>query len=91
VLRRYVFAGSMRHSMKVKTSITLSAEVLAGVDRLAGCRQSRSAFIELVLRKFLREQARVKLHARPLRLLNLAGDKLNAEARDVLSYQASPE
>jgi metal-responsive CopG/Arc/MetJ family transcriptional regulator len=77
--------------MKEKTSITLSAEVLAGVDRLAGLGQSRSAFIERVLRKFLREQARVKLQARDLLLLNLAADKLNAEAEDVLGYQASQE
>jgi metal-responsive CopG/Arc/MetJ family transcriptional regulator len=77
--------------MKEKTSITLSAEVLAGVDRLAGAGQSRSAFIERVLRKFLREQARVKLQARDLLLLNLAADKLNAEAEDVLGYQASQE
>jgi metal-responsive CopG/Arc/MetJ family transcriptional regulator len=77
--------------MKEKTSITLSTEVLAGVDRLAGSGQSRSAFIERVLRKYLREQARAKLHARDLLLLNLAADKLNAEAEDVLGYQASQE
>jgi len=77
--------------MKKKTSITLSPEVLAGVDRLAGSSQSRSAFIELVLRKFLREQARVKLHARDLHLLNGAADELNAEAEDVLGYQAPRE
>jgi metal-responsive CopG/Arc/MetJ family transcriptional regulator len=77
--------------MKEKTSITLSAEVLAGVDRLAGSGRSRSAFIELVLRKFLQEQARVKLHARDLQLLNGAADELNAEAEDVLGYQASQE
>jgi metal-responsive CopG/Arc/MetJ family transcriptional regulator len=75
--------------MKVKISITLSAEVLAGVDRLAGSGQSRSAFIPL--RKFLREQVRVKLHARDLRLLNGAADEINAEAEDVLGYQASWE
>jgi metal-responsive CopG/Arc/MetJ family transcriptional regulator len=77
--------------MKEKTSITLSVEVLAGIDRLAGAGQSRSAFIERVLRKYLREQARVRLHARDLQLLNLAADKLNAEAEDVLGYQASQE
>ncbi|MGB9073712.1 MAG: ribbon-helix-helix protein, CopG family [Terriglobales bacterium] len=77
--------------MKEKTSITLSAEVLAGVDRLAGSGQSRSAFIELVLRRFLHEQERVKLHARDLQLLNAAADELNAEAEGVLGYQASQE
>ena len=35
--------------MKEKTSITLSKEVLTGIDRIAGSKQSRSAFIEAVL------------------------------------------
>jgi hypothetical protein len=77
--------------MKEKTSITLATDVLAGIERLAGAKHSRSAFIELVLRKFLREQARATLHARDLQLLNAAADELNAEAEDVLGYQASQE
>ena len=32
--------------MKEKTSITLSQEVLKSIDRIAGSKQSRSAFIE---------------------------------------------
>jgi len=36
--------------MKEKTSVTLSPEVLTGIDRLAGSKLSRSAFIEKVLR-----------------------------------------
>jgi len=47
--------------MKRNTSITLSREVLAGIDRLAGSRQSRSAFIEAVLRGFLRSLAPAEL------------------------------
>jgi metal-responsive CopG/Arc/MetJ family transcriptional regulator len=74
--------------MKEKTSITLSLEVLAQVDRLAGSKVSRSAFIERVLRLYLRERARKKIHARDLERLNAAADRLNSEADDVLSYQA---
>jgi Arc/MetJ-type ribon-helix-helix transcriptional regulator len=74
--------------MKDKTSITLSREVLAGVDRLAGSRQSRSAFIEAVLRRFLRSRARAEVEARDLEKINRASDRLNAEAADVLDYQA---
>jgi metal-responsive CopG/Arc/MetJ family transcriptional regulator len=74
--------------MKEKTSITLSSEVLAQVDRLAGSKVSRSAFIERVLRLYLRERARKKIHARDLERLNAAADRLNSEADDVLSYQA---
>ena len=45
-------------SMKQKTSITLSTEVLARIDRLAGSRHSRSGFIERLLRRYLRERER---------------------------------
>jgi predicted transcriptional regulator len=38
--------------MKKKTSITLSPEVLAQVDKLAGPKHSRSAVIEQSLRRF---------------------------------------
>jgi metal-responsive CopG/Arc/MetJ family transcriptional regulator len=77
--------------MKEKTSITLSKDVLADVDRLAGSRHSRSAFIESVLRKYLRERARNAAHARDLARINNAAERLNAEAIDVLSYQAAEE
>jgi len=74
--------------MKEKTSLTLSPDVLAGIDRLAGSRVSRSAFIEQVLRRYLRDQTRARRDARDLELLNQFGDQLNAEAEDVLDYQA---
>jgi metal-responsive CopG/Arc/MetJ family transcriptional regulator len=77
--------------MKEKTSVTLSAEVLAGIDRLAGSRNSRSAFIEAVLRRYLQEHARARINARDLQRLNASADELNAEAADVLDYQAPQE
>jgi Arc/MetJ-type ribon-helix-helix transcriptional regulator len=74
--------------MKAKTSVTLSPEVIAGIDRLAGSRVSRSAFIEDVLRRFLKDEERQRRDARELDLLNRAADALNREAEDVLDYQA---
>jgi metal-responsive CopG/Arc/MetJ family transcriptional regulator len=73
--------------MKEKTSITLSSEVLSGIDRLAGNKQSRSAYIERVLRHYLRERARADVQARDLDRLNRAAQRLNAEAEDVMEYQ----
>jgi metal-responsive CopG/Arc/MetJ family transcriptional regulator len=73
--------------MKEKTSITLSTDVLAGIDRLAGTKRSRSAVIEHVLRRYLSEHARARVQARDLEQLNRAADELNAEAADVLDYQ----
>lgn len=77
--------------MKEKTSITLSKDVLASVDRLAGSRHSRSAFIERVLRMYLRQRARNAAHARDLARINDAATKLNAEAIDVLTYQVAED
>jgi metal-responsive CopG/Arc/MetJ family transcriptional regulator len=74
--------------MKAKTSITLSGEVLSGIDRLAGSKHSRSAFIERVLRRYLRERARAAVQARDLERINAASERLNTEAADVMEYQA---
>jgi metal-responsive CopG/Arc/MetJ family transcriptional regulator len=75
--------------MKAKTSVTLSEDVLAQVDRLAGSTLSRSAFIERVLRRYLRDRSRAALHARDLARINRAADQLNLEAAEVLEYQSS--
>ncbi len=77
--------------MKEKTSITLSGDVLAAIDRIAGSKQSRSAFVERVLREFLRERARAAVQARDLERINAAAQRLNAEASDVMEYQAPSE
>ena len=77
--------------MKEKTSITLSKELLARVDRQAGSKQSRSAFIERVLRKYFKDRRQASIHTRDLKLLNQAADRLNREADHVLGYQTSTE
>jgi metal-responsive CopG/Arc/MetJ family transcriptional regulator len=79
----------MKGSIKQKTSVTLSREVLIGVDRVAGSKYSRSAVIELALRRYLAECKRAQIYARDLKILNEAADRLNAEVEDVLRYQDS--
>jgi len=74
--------------MKEKASITLSSDLLAKVDHVAGSKLSRSAFIERVLRLYFWERARRKIHARDLERINAAADRLNSEAEDILTYQA---
>jgi len=74
--------------MKEKTSITLSKEVLTGIDRIAGSKRSRSAFIESVLAEHLRAQARAERDARDAEIINRNVERLNREALDVLEYQA---
>jgi metal-responsive CopG/Arc/MetJ family transcriptional regulator len=77
--------------MKEKTSVTLSREVLSGIDRVAGSRQSRSALIEAILSDYLRKRAREKRDARDIEIINRHADELNAEAQDVLRYQSFEE
>lgn len=74
--------------MKTKTSITLSTHLLEEIDALAGPAISRSAFIERVLRAFVRRRQRAARNVRELRLLNEHAAQPNAEATDVLGYQA---
>ena len=76
--------------MKTKTSVTLSTDVLAAIDEMAGPGGSRSAVIERVLRSFLRRRHRAASDARDLALLNRHSERLNAEAIDVLGCQAWP-
>lgn len=74
--------------MKRKTSITLSEEVLEALERHAGSGESRSSYIERVLRGHFRRRAWAAEQARDIERINAAADRLNAEAADVLEYQA---
>ena len=73
--------------MKIKTSITLSKEILKAIDLYVGEYKSRSEFIETATSKFLAHLARKEAERRDLELINRHSDSLNAEAEDVLTYQ----
>lgn len=73
--------------MKVKTSITLSEELLGAIDRHQSDFKSRSEFLEQAARSYLIRLARRKAEQRDLEILNRRADELNAEAEDVLGYQ----
>ena len=72
--------------MKVKTSITLSEDILKAMDEvLEG--ENRSAFIEAALRVYVRLLKKRERDVKDLEILNKKSDRLNQEAEDVLSYQ----
>lgn len=73
--------------MKIKTSITLSDELIKNIDEIFGRTQNRSKFIENVLRDFIKKQTKKKRDKKDLDILNSKADTLNKEAEDVLSYQ----
>ena len=72
--------------MKLKTSLTLSEDLIVTLDRLAG-KVSRSAYIEKILRDFVEGRARERRQAREAAAINRNAAALNAEMRDALSFQ----
>lgn len=75
--------------MKVKTSITISGEVLRLIDQHHAEYRSRSEFLEQAARSFLANLARTEADRRDLVIINENADELNAEAEDVLDYQVA--
>jgi len=73
--------------MKVKTSITLSEDLLKEIDEYAGESKNRSEFIEEAVRAFIIRLIQREQDARDLELINRHADSLNREAADVLTYQ----
>jgi metal-responsive CopG/Arc/MetJ family transcriptional regulator len=73
--------------MNVRTSITLSEELLKALDRWAKQRkETRSVFIEAALWAFIERSTRDMQNARDLEIINRNADSLNREALDVLEY-----
>ena len=73
--------------MKIKTSVTLSEDVLKSIDRHAKKYGSRSGFVEAALLAFITQVAREERNAKDLRIINRRAKRLNKEAADVLTYQ----
>ncbi|MCX5894825.1 MAG: ribbon-helix-helix domain-containing protein [Proteobacteria bacterium] len=75
--------------MKVKTSITLSEDLLKIIDQKSEQFKNRSEFIETALRVYIKQMIRKQQNARDLDIINRRADHLNKEAADVLAYQVS--
>ena len=71
--------------MKVKTSVTLSEDVLRGIDERA--EGNRSEWIERVVRQHLRKLEGEETDRRDMELYNRLADRLNAEMAEVLEDQ----
>ncbi|MBM4121602.1 MAG: ribbon-helix-helix protein, CopG family [Nitrospira sp.] len=73
--------------MKVKTSITLSEDLMEAIDKRAGQAKNRSDFIETAVRTYIAKTIRDEQNANDLAIINRKADRLNQEAADVLKYQ----
>ena len=74
--------------MKVKTSVTLSAEVIREVDHFIRESGNRSEFIEAALRDFMARQIRDEQNRRDLEIINRRHAHLNREAEEVMAFQS---
>jgi len=73
--------------MKVKTSITLSSDLLTELDKIAP-EGGRSDLIEKAVWRYLELANRELRNHRDLELLNASAELLNSEALESLSFQA---
>jgi len=73
--------------MKVKTSITLSEDVIEAVDHFTGKSNNRSEFIETALRSYIAQKKRDAQNSHDLEIINRRHARLNREAEDVLAFQ----
>jgi metal-responsive CopG/Arc/MetJ family transcriptional regulator len=71
--------------MKIKTSITLSEEMIQAIDEIGS---NRSRVIEEAVSEYLVRRRRQQRDARDLELLNRHAEDLNREVEEVLAYQA---
>jgi metal-responsive CopG/Arc/MetJ family transcriptional regulator len=75
--------------MKSKTSLTLSEDLIASIDKLAGPNMSRSAYVEQILREFVDRRAQARKGAREVAAINRHAAELNSEMNDALSFQVN--
>ncbi|MEK7306378.1 MAG: ribbon-helix-helix domain-containing protein [Nitrospirota bacterium] len=76
--------------MKVKTSVTLSEDLLDAIDERSGQFKNRSDFVETAIRAYIEHMIREEQNAKDLAIINRQADRLNKEAIDVLEYQLMP-
>lgn len=73
--------------MKIKTSVTLSDELVKAIDQYSQNYKNRSDFVEAAIWAFIKQMIRNEQNARDIEIINRNADRLNAEALDVLAYQ----
>jgi metal-responsive CopG/Arc/MetJ family transcriptional regulator len=82
-LRKYI------GSMKIKTSITLSEDLLKTIDHLPTQYRNRSFFLETAAWAFIAQLRRAEQAARDLEIIERRADYLNEEVMDALAYQVA--
>jgi metal-responsive CopG/Arc/MetJ family transcriptional regulator len=74
--------------MRIKTSVSLTEELLDEIGRVGGRGANRSEFLERAAWDRIALLKRRRREARDRRILDRHAKALNSEASDVLEYQA---
>lgn len=72
--------------MKIKTSVTLSSEILKNIQQFTNKGQ-RSEFIEKALWKYLDFVKREKRNQKDVKIYEKQANSLNQEAEEILAFQ----
>lgn len=72
--------------MKVKTSVTISEQVLCEIDEAIGKGENRSQFVEKAVKRYLREKKRRENWDKEVAILNGIADGTLAEPPDAWEY-----
>ena len=73
--------------MKVKTSITLSEELMEAIDGVLANYNNRSTFLETAAWSYLKQLEKDRRDARDIEILDEMAEDLNDEIEDILGYQ----
>jgi metal-responsive CopG/Arc/MetJ family transcriptional regulator len=73
--------------MKIKTSITLSKNLLKEIDTIISKSGNRSLFIEEAIKNYINHKKRFLRNQKDLEIINRSANDLNKEAEDTFSYQ----
>jgi metal-responsive CopG/Arc/MetJ family transcriptional regulator len=75
--------------MKIKTSVTISQELLRVMDEFLDADKNRSLFLEKAAWSYIAKLRRAQRNARDIEIINQRADYLNAEVLDALAYQVA--
>lgn len=75
--------------MKIKTSVTISEDLLKVMDEFIGTDKNRSLFLEKAAWEYIAKLRRAQCNARDIEIINQRADYLNQEVLDALSYQVA--
>ena len=75
--------------MKIKTSITLTEDLVQAIDEYSDQFKNRSAFLETAAWAFVDQLQRAERDAQDIEIINRRTEYLNDEVMDVLTYQVS--